>query len=157
MIGRPDSVTTSEINVLEQAFIDSYDNVECGDRDIDSMRIVTNETEDMNGQQQRMLQASTNNRNFTYIFQAQSRCRGCGQNARLYAADSTVTEGGDCPCEAPTGQDFLLSFNSTISRLVSDGLLENVIGVNGNFAELEEQVECEAESTFDTLVYISFQ
>ena len=41
LIGRRTSVTLQEIDVLEQAFIDAYTNIDCGDRDLDDVTIVT--------------------------------------------------------------------------------------------------------------------
>lgn len=179
--GRPDDVTSNEMRVLEQAFIDSYANAECGDRDIDQVMIVSrqignNET----SSRRRSLQSSSNNRDFTYIFRTSGRCRGCGRNTRLFAQgvsrilaqdsergfhrglqyeyglESHSVEEEDCPCEAPTENDFLLSFNSTIRGLVADGLLVNVVGVNGDIAELEE-VDCGEEIEFETIVSLSFE
>jgi hypothetical protein len=40
-MGRPSAVTQDEIAVLEQAFITSYESIECGDRTIDSVMIDT--------------------------------------------------------------------------------------------------------------------
>jgi hypothetical protein len=165
MIGRPDDVTSAEISLLENAFVDAYANAECGDRDIDDVTIATDMNTD--GSRSRVLQTSSNNRDFTYIFQASGRCRGCQPNSRLFgeavnlrdlqaAVNSDSEEDESCPCEAPSDDDFLLSFNSTIQGLRSDGLLANIVGVN-SVAELEE-LECPSEeSFFETSASITFE
>lgn len=185
MIGRPDQVTVLEQEVLEQAFADAYNNADCGDRVIDQVGIVTDPN--VVGSRQRQLQASLNSRDFTYIFRASGRCRGCRRNSRLFGEgvsgrrklgsndntksldnadvmkllhkmnlNSESAEDESCPCEAPTEEDFLLSFNATIARLLADRDLANVVGVNDNISELE-QLDCPADQTdFETVVSASF-
>ena len=173
LIGRPDYVTGQEIDALQRAFLDTYNNVDCGDRNMTTVTIVTSLIEDNNDDNSRVLQASTNNRLFTYIFRASGRCRGCRRNPRLFGEGVRHLLGDseevykdksghrslqdECPCPPPTENEFILAFNATIADLVSVGSLVNVVGANENFSELE-QVDCtddvtEFESTNVTLVF----
>jgi len=141
---------------LEQGFIDAYTDVECGDRNITNVTIVTSAIEEAPDTMARSLQDSTNYRSFTYIFRANGRCRGCSQNRRIFGEGAgRLLEGkvttqrdlqDDCPCPPPSDDAFLLSFNVTITELLGNGTLVNVVGVNNNFSELEK-VNCTSEVT----------
>ena len=177
LIARPADITLQEIDALERGFIDAYANVECGDRVIDNVTIITDGGGESLSNASRLLQTSTNFRSVTHIFMANGLCRGCKSNKRFFAetqgrfleesyfvihhnegasVDRYLQDEAECPCLPPTENAFLLSYNLTIAELVSNGTLANVVGVNRNFAELEE-VNCTSEVTeFEATASLTF-
>lgn len=169
LTGKPEDVSSDEIDAVEQAFIVSYTAVECGDRSIKTVTITIDD-DDMAGSAVRSLQdsSSTNYRPFTYIFLASGQCKGCkpedvlfveSTNRALKQGETKISSRNlqECPCVPPSGDDFLRSFNQTIADLVSNGILVNAVGVTDNFSELEQRNCTDDVTEFESKLFIEFE
>jgi len=183
IVARPSDVTLQEIEVLGQGFIDTYQNDDCGDRTIESVKILQASA---NTTSRRSLQESTNFVDTTYEYEVETRCKRCGPNP-------TVTKDGErrilrnphalsnkqnttphhhylreelrrstqenlCSdaCPAPLVADLVAAYNDTVTNFKATGDLQNVAAVTDNFAELKK-VECSRMITeFMEVITVSF-
>jgi hypothetical protein len=171
--GNPSLSTTSQLEALEESFIQTYselnslnsDTCDPFFREAVSVDLITSG-------QRRLLSQRNLATGFNYLYRVNARCRGCGNNSRLFGegsgrrllglVDPRQLQQDSCVCpvdatefRAPNEEEFQVEYATAIEVLKS----ENVI--DGNFIESledvqEETVNCGDEVAFETTVSLEF-
>lgn len=138
-IGDPSLATTSQLDALEQSFIDTY-NVEnsynpdtCDPlfREVVGVDLITNDSRRLSD---RDLQTG-----FNYLYRVKARCRGCGTNGRLFGEASgrrllarELQDNTLCVCPtdatelgAPTVDEFQASYSASIDDLKTQNVIDD--------------------------------
>jgi hypothetical protein len=168
--GDPSFSTTSQLEALEESFIQTYSELNSANpdtcdpffREAVSVDLITSGRRSLSSP--RDLATS-----FSYVYRVSSRCRGCGTNSRLFGEASgrrllqlgprqLQEESCVCPVDAtefraPTEEEFQTEYATAIEVLKR----ENVI--DGNFIESlediqEEDANCGDAVTFETNVLL---
>jgi hypothetical protein len=169
--GNPSLSTTSQLEALEASFIQTYstlnslnpDTCDPFFREAVSVDLITSG-------QRRLLSQRNLATGFNYLYRVNARCRGCGNNSRLFGegsgrrllglVDPRQLQEDSCVCpvdatefRAPSEEEFQVEYANAIEVLKS----ENVI--DGNFIESledvqEEKTNCGEEVTFETIILL---
>lgn len=154
--GRPDRMTTTEVNILSNALQSGYNAVgQCeapSSRSITSVSLITN-----------LQEIGTNlvsNIPFSLEFRLEGTCLGCPSDSLLLflsTIESTAVDASStCPCQdGPPGGLLELNLVDTINSAISNRELQPISSFTG-LAEIVDQESCPEAMTFSSNVIVDF-